>query len=230
MNTVLIADESPLLREGLSAALTLAGMSGVAKAGSAAVLRATLAQTAPDVVLVGLPLGPIGRDEQLSVFEAIKVRHPGVGVLVLSACLDAALALALISRRPPSCGYMLKQPFPEVATLVRALRVVASGGTFVDQAVIERLRSARCRSVALDDLSGREREILALMAAGRTNSAICQALSLHPKTVESHVRAIFNKLDVGAASADHRRVLAVLRYLQSAEADRSPTAGLAAAA
>lgn len=86
--------------------------------------------------------------------------------------------------------------------------------------MIERLRSARCRPAALDGLSGREREILALMAAGRTNSAICQTLSLNPKTVETHVRAIFTELDLRAASADHRRVLAVRRYLQSTEADQ----------
>ncbi|MDP8968113.1 MAG: response regulator transcription factor [Actinomycetota bacterium] len=230
MTRAVIADDSPLLREGLEAVLALAGISVAAKTGSAAGLWRALAETAPDVVLVGIPAAPVGRDEAPSVVDAIRLRHPRVGVLVLSASLDAALALALISRRPVGAGYMLKQPVPQMAALVRALRVVESGGTFVDPAVIERLRASRRRRNVLDCLSEREREILALMAAGRTNSAICEAVSLSPKTVETHVRAIFNKLELRAAPDDHRRVLAVLRYVQSGDAARAATAGLAAAA
>lgn len=225
----MIADGSPLLREGLDAVLALAGVTVVAKTGSAAGLWRALAQTAPDVVLVGIAVARVGHDEAPSV-DAIRLRHPHVGVLVLSADLDAALALALISRRPVGTGYMLMQPVPQMAALVRALRVVESGGTFVDPAVIERLRGARRRRNVLDCLSGREREILALMAAGRTNGAICAAVSLSPKTVETHVRAIFNKLELPAAPDDHRRVLAVLRYVRSADGAGSATAGLAAAA
>lgn len=226
---VVIADGSPLLREGLDAVLALAGVSVVAKTGSAAGLWRALAQSAPDVVLVGIPVARVGCDEAPSV-DAIRRRYPRVGVLVLSDDLDAALALALISRRPVGAGYMLKQPVPQMAALVRALRVVESGGTFVDPAVIERLRGARRRSTALDCLSEREREILALMAAGRTNSAICEVVSLSPKTVETHVRAIFNKLGLRAAPDDHRRVLAVLRYVHSADGAGSASAPLAAAA
>ena len=229
MTRAVIADDSPLLREGLDAVLTLAGISVVAKTGSAAGLWRALAETAPDVVLVGITAAPGGCHEAPTA-DAIRLRHPRVGVLVLSAHLDTALARALIARRPVGAGYMLKQPVPEMASLVRALRVVQSGGTFVDSAVIERLRSARRRRNDLDCLSEREREILALMAAGRTNSAICEDVSLSPKTVETHVRAIFNKLDLRAAPDDHRRVLAVLRYVQSVDAAGGAPAGLAPAA
>lgn len=142
MTTVLIADDSLLLREGLAAVLTLAGMSVVARPGTAAALRAALAKTSPHVVLVGFPLAPLAGDEEPSVVECIRLQHPCAGMLVLAADLDAALALRLIRRRPVSVGYMLKQPVPEMATLVRALQVVRSGGTFVDQAVIQRLRGA----------------------------------------------------------------------------------------
>lgn len=210
--------------------LTQAGMTIVAKTGSTAGMRAVLAETAPDVVLAGVTPAPADRGDARSVVESIRLRHPSVGVLVLSADLDAALARTLIRRRPASAGYLLKQPVPAIATLLRAVRIVASGGTFVDRMVIERLRIAPRRPAALDGVSEREREILALMAAGRTNSAICDALCLSPKTVETHVRTIFRKLELPAASGDHRRVLAVLRYLQSAEAARSTTASWATAA
>ena len=229
MTRAVIAEDSPLLREGLDAVLALAEISVVAKTGNAAGLWRALAQTAPDVVLVGIPAAPVGCHEAPTA-DAIRLRYPRVGVLVLSAHLDAALARALINRRPVGAGYMLKQPVPKLAALVRALRVVQSGGTFVDPAVIERLRSARPRRNVLDCLSEREREILALMAAGRTNSAICEVVSLSPKTVETHVRAIFNKLDLRAAPDDHRRVLAVLRYVQGGDGARGAAAGLANAA
>ncbi len=214
MTEVLIAEDSPLLREGLAAGLSQEGMSVVAKVDNAVALRAAIATASPDVALVGVPMPPVGEDEGLAAIEAIRLGHPGVGVLALSGYFDPALAVGLISRRPASTGYLLKEPVPDMATLVRALRVVAAGGTFVDRAVIERLRSARSRP-ALETLSAREREILALMAEGRTNCAICDALQLSPKTVESHVRAVFGKLDLRAAPDDHRRVLAVLRYLRA---------------
>ncbi len=212
MTDVVVADDSPLLREGLAAVLTQEGAIVVATVDGAAALRAAIAATRPDVALVGIP---IPAEEGLSAIELMRLQHPGVGVLVLSSYVDPALALGLIARRPPSTGYLLKQPIPEIATLVRAIGVVAGGGTFVDRSLIERLRGARSRPQPLACLSEREREILTLMAEGRTNSAICTALCLSAKTVESHVRAIFNKLELRAAPADHRRVLAVLRYVQA---------------
>lgn len=215
MTSLLIADESVLWREGLAAVLGQEGMRVVDKLGSAAALRLALTETSPDVVLVGIPMPAVGREQGVSVIESMRLEHPRVGVLVLSGQFDPALALGLVGRRPVRSGYLLKHPLPDVATLVRAVRVVAGGGTFVDGSVIERLRSERNRAGPLQCLSERERAILALIAEGRTNSAICDALCLSAKTVETHVRAIFNKLDLRPAPEDHRRVLAVLRYLQA---------------
>ena len=220
MTEVLIADDSLLLREGLSAVLAEEGIGVAGKVDSAAALHVALARAAPDVVLVGIPLPPVGRDEGLSAIECMKRSHPDLGVLVLSSYFDPALAVQLIARRPASTGYLLKGPLPDPATLVRALRVVEGGGTFVDRVVSERLHRERGQTRSLDCLSEREQEILALMARGRTNNAISAALYLSPKTVESHVRAIFNKLDLRAAASDHRRVLAVLRYLREAGWDQ----------
>ena len=216
MAEVLIADESLLLREGLAAVLRREGMAVVGKVDNAAALRVTLATARPDVALVGIPMPTVGRDEGVSAVQRMRLEHPHVGVLVLSGYLDPALAVELISRRPARAGYILKESVLDTATLVRAVGVVAGGGTFVDRAVVERLQRERTRPRALDCLSEREGEILTLMAEGRTNNAICNALSLSPKTVESHVRAIFRKLELPAAAGDHRRVLAVLRYLRAA--------------
>lgn len=219
MTRVLIADDSVLWCEGLAAVLGQGEASVVGKIGSVAALRLAIAETSPDIVLVGIPMPPVGRDAGMSVVESMRLQHPGVGVLVLSGHHDPALAAWLIGHRPGSTGYLPKQPTPHPVTLVRAVRVVASGGTFVDSAVIARLHSARCRSESLEHLSERERGILALMAEGRTNGAICDALCVSPKTVETHVRAIFHKLGLRAAPDDHRRVLAVLRYLQAGTRD-----------
>ena len=223
MLEVLIADDSLLLREGIAAVLREEGMAVVGKVDNVAALRVTLTTARPDVALVGIPMPTVGEDEGLCAVERMRLEHPDVGVLVLSGYFDPALAVGLISRRPARAGYVLKEPLPHTATLVRALGVVAAGGTFVDRAVVERLQRARSRPRWLDGLSEREAEILALMAEGRTNHAVCNALCLSPKTVQSHVRAIFKKLELPAAAGDHRRVLAVLRYLQvgtSGEAGR----------
>lgn len=215
MTAVLIAEDSLLLREGIAAVLEHEAVRVVAKIDNAAALRPAITATEPDVVIVGIPMPPIGHDEGLSSIEVLKLRHPDVGVLVLSGYFDPTLAVRLVSRRPTSAGYLLKEPIPDMATLVRAVEVVATGGTFVDRAVIERLRASRRPPEPVTCLSAREREILALMAEGRTNCAISDALCLSPKTVESHVRTIFKKLGLRAAADDHRRVLAVLRYLQA---------------
>lgn len=219
---VLIADDSELLREGVAAVLTQEGMRVVGKVGDPAMLPDTITASAPDVALVGFPMPHgTGPDDGVSAIERWRSRHADVGILMWSDAADPVVTVRLIRRRPSSTGFLLKLPIPELATLVGAIRVVAAGGTFVDRRVIAGLRAAHCRPEPVDCLSGREREILALMAAGRTNRAIREELFLSAKTVESHVRAIFNKLDLRADADDHRRVLAVLRYLHAARPNGS---------
>ena len=196
MTDVVVADDSPLLLEGLAAVLRHEGVNVVATVDSAAALRATIAATRPGVALVGIPMPAAAEDDGLSAIDLMRVHHPGVGVLVLSGYVDPALALDLIGHRPPSTGYLLKQPIPEIATLVRAVAAIEGGGTFVDRAVIERVRGARARPQSLACLSQREREILALIAAGRNNQEIAEQLFLSLKTVRNYVSNIFSKLQV----------------------------------
>lgn len=158
MTTVLIADESPVLREGLAAVLRAEGVAVVGTVPTAGALHVRLEIDQPDVALVRIPMPPARRDDGLCAIEQMRLQHRGVGIVVLSSCFDHGTAVRLVSRRPASTAYLLKEPVPDVATLVRAVRVVASGGTYVDRTVIARLRAARIPPVSLDRLSDRERE------------------------------------------------------------------------
>jgi DNA-binding NarL/FixJ family response regulator len=212
---LVIADDSILLREGLASLLAADGFDIVGQAGDAKGLLELVAKTVPDVALVDIRMPPSYSDEGIRAAGTIDRLHPGVGVLVLSQYIESAYAIRLLEQRTRGRGYLLKDQVADVETLLTAVRSVGEGGSFVDPAVVEQLVGRHREPDALADLTERERELLGLMAAGRSNAAICATLFLSPKTVEGHVRSIFMKLDLPQAGDDHRRVLAVVRYLRS---------------
>jgi DNA-binding NarL/FixJ family response regulator len=208
-----IADDEVLLREGLERLLTEAGLEVVGKVGTAADLRRKVETARPDVVIVDIRMPPTHTDEGLVAAHDIRERHPEIGVLVLSHYMDSGYAVRLLEDHAGGAGYLLKERVSDVAVLTDALRRLCDGECVVDPTIVARLvrRAARTQ---LDELTGRERDVLALMAEGRSNAAIAGALFLSPKTVESHVRNIFAKLALDESPDDHRRVLAVLAFLR----------------
>lgn len=210
---VVIAEDSVLLREALGTLLASRGFEVAACVGDAGALLAACEREAPDLVLVDIRMPPGHTDEGLQAAAHLARTQPHVGVLVLSQYLEPRFASRLLEGRGRGRGYLLKDRVRDVDALVEAMRRVADGGTYVDPSVVQQLLSdAR----TLGELSGRELEILALISEGRSNSAICDRLHLSKKTVETHVRSIFRKLDLQPADDDHRRVLAVVAYLRSA--------------
>jgi DNA-binding NarL/FixJ family response regulator len=213
---VVIAEDMALLRQGLVRLLTDAGFDVVGGADDADELLEMVARSEPDVALIDIKMPPTHTDEGLVAAEEIHASHPGVGVLVLSHYLESHYAMRLIQQHPGGAGYLLKERVSGVGVLADALVRVHEGECVVDPTIVSRLlRRARPAS-ALAQLTDRERQVLALMAEGRSNKGICERLFLGPKTVEGHVTHIFTKLGVGESADDHRRVLAVLSYLRSA--------------
>jgi DNA-binding NarL/FixJ family response regulator len=212
---VVIADDSVLLREGVTRVLTDAGMEVVASVGDADALRRAAATEKPDVAIVDVRMPPTQTDEGARAAETIRERQPEIGILMLSQIVEAQTALRLFGERPEGFGYLLKDRVLEIDDFVEAVKRVGRGGTAMDPQVVSQLVGNRRRDDPVDDLSPREREVLSLMAEGRSNSGICAKLFLSPKTVETHVSAIFNKLRLAQAPDDHRRVLAVLAYLRA---------------
>jgi DNA-binding NarL/FixJ family response regulator len=208
---VAIAEDSVLLREGLTRLLTEAGHDVVAAEGDAeGFLRAVAAQK-PDAVVVDVRMPPTFTDEGLRAAVLVRDRWPGTGVLVLSQWVEERYATELISGRPHGVGYLLKDRVADVTEFLEALTRVAEGGSALDPEVVAQLLS-RSRH-PLGGLTPREREVLALMAEGRTNSAIAQTLVVGGGAVEKHINNIFMKLGLAPSDRDQRRVLAVLRYL-----------------
>jgi DNA-binding NarL/FixJ family response regulator len=214
---VAVADDEALLREGLSRLLTEAGEEVVATAGEAGELIRRVDLTRPDVVIVDIKMPPTHTDEGLVAAKEIRRQHPHIGVLVLSHYLDSRYAMRLLQELPGGAGYLLKERVSDIAVLVDALRRVHEGECVVDPTIVSRLMSQRRKSGPMSELTAREREVLALMAEGYSNPAICRRLFLSPKTVESHVRQIFLKLDLGESAEQHRRVSAVLTFLRSTQ-------------
>ena len=211
---VVIADDDVLLRAGVASLLSRSGFDVVAEAGDAVELLALVGELAPDLVLVDIRMPPTQSIEGLEAAGAIREQYPGVGVLVLSAHIEVDHATALLAEGS-GIGYLLKSRVVDVSDFVDSVRRVATGGSVVDPALVQELVSAKRRNDPLAALSPRESEVLALMAEGRSNAGIAQTLWVTEGTVEKHVKSILQKLDLHEAALDHRRVLAVITYLQA---------------
>jgi len=213
---VVLADDSVLFREGAARLLAEHGFEVVGRAGDAAGLYEAVERTAPDVVVTDVRMPPTNTDEGLLAARRIRAEHPGVGVLVLSQYVEVRQAVRLLQDSPQRVGYLLKDRVSDIAEFADAVRRVARGGSAIDPDVVAHLLRRHGDDHALAGLTARERDILGLMAQGRSNSAICERLHLSPKTVETHVASIFTKLGLLPAADDHRRVLAVLMYVRNA--------------
>ncbi len=212
---LVLADDSLLLREGIARLLAEAGFEVVGQAGDAPDLLTAVRELRPDVAIVDIRMPPTHTDEGLRAAEAIRAEHgSAVGVLVLSQYVEVGFALRLVTEGSGGIGYLLKDRVDDLDDFADAIRRIAKGGSVIDPDVVAQLVRRRRAAVPLDDLSEREREVLALMAEGRSNQAICDRLFLAPKTVEAHIANIFSKLELAPAPDDHRRVLAVLAFLR----------------
>jgi DNA-binding NarL/FixJ family response regulator len=209
-----IADDEVLLREGLERLLTEAGLDVVGKVGTADELRRKVDLARPDVAIVDIKMPPTHTDGGLVAAQEIRQSHPEVGVLVLSHYLESRYAMRLIEQHPGGVGYLLKERVSDLAVLTDALGRLRDGECVIDPTIVSRLVNRRHSASRLDELTEREREVLALIAEGRSNKAICSRLFLSPKTVEAHVRHVFTKLGIDVSPDDHRRVLAVLAFLR----------------
>jgi DNA-binding NarL/FixJ family response regulator len=212
---VVIADDSVLLREGLARLLNEARITTCAMVGDAIALAEAVAVHRPDVALIDIRMPPTFTHEGAAAATQLRTRWPEIGILLLSQTLETRFASALARAHPERFGYLLKDHVLDVATLTDALQRVAGGGTVLDPDVVRHLLGRTTIRDRLVTLTEREREVLALMAQGRSNAAIAQRLVLTDKTVETHIGRIFTKLDLPPQPADHRRVLAVLAWLQS---------------
>jgi DNA-binding NarL/FixJ family response regulator len=209
-----VGEDQPLVREGVVHVLAEAGFEVVAVAADAQdLIRKSLAHK-PDVVITDIQMPPDRTDDGLRAARTIRAAQPDIGVLVLSQFLEDRYALDLFGDRAESVGYLLKPRVGDVPSFLEAVRRVAGGGTVLDPEVVARLVGRPRRRSPIDDLSPREREVLALMAEGRSNHGIADKLVVTLAAVERHVTSIFVKLDLPQTTKGHRRVLAVLEYLR----------------
>jgi DNA-binding NarL/FixJ family response regulator len=210
-----IAEDSTLLRDGLVHLLRRRGHEVVAAVADAEALLAAVTADPPDVAVVDVRMPPTHTDEGLRAALALRRDHPDVAVLVLSQYVETRYAAQLLSGRCNGVGYLLKDRVADVSDFLDALARVAAGATVLDPEVVTQIMGASRRGSTLATLTGREREVLALMAEGRSNTAIARSLFVSNASVEKYVTNIFAKLGLPPSDADHRRVLAVLRYLES---------------
>jgi DNA-binding NarL/FixJ family response regulator len=210
---VVIAEDAAVLRELLAQMLTMRGHEVVASVGDADALRAAVAEHRPDVTVVDIRMPPTHTDDGLRAAIGIRRDHPGTGVLLFSQYVETKYATRLLAEGSAGVGYLLKERVANVAEFTDALARVAAGGTALDPEVVTQLAGAGRRTEALATLTGRERDVLTLMAQGRSNAAIAQSLHVSAGTVEKHVAAIFAKLGLTASEDHNRRVLAVIRFL-----------------
>jgi DNA-binding NarL/FixJ family response regulator len=215
MIRVVVADDSVLLREGLVRLLESSGFEVAGQAGDGEDLLRKVRAHKPDVAVIDVRMPPTHTDEGLKAARSIRADHPSTGVLVLSQYIEEGYALDLLSETTERTGYLLKDRVADIDTFLDAIRRVAQGGSALDPEVVAMLLGRRRREDPLQVLSPREHEVLGLMAEGRSNAAIAQAIFVTERAVEKHVTSIFSKLDLAPTAEDHRRVLAVLAYLRS---------------
>jgi len=211
---IVLAEDELLLREGMASLLERSGFEVVGQAGDAVQLLALVGDTLPDLVVVDIRMPPTRTREGLEAAREIRQQHPDIGILVLSAHAEVEHAVELLASGR-GIGYLLKSRVTDVAEFVDTLERIAKGGSVVDPALVQELVSIRRRTDPLAALTERERDVLALMAEGRSNAGISKRLWVTEGTVEKHVRSILAKLNLPEAEEDHRRVLAVVTFLQA---------------
>jgi DNA-binding NarL/FixJ family response regulator len=210
---IVIAEDAAVLRELLAQMLTERGHEVCAAVADADALRSAVAEHRPDVTVVDIRMPPTHSDEGLRAAIDIRREHPGTGVLLFSQYIETRFATRLLAAGSAGVGYLLKDRVANTAEFTEALTRVAAGGTALDPEVVTQLAGAGQRTAEIESLTAREREVLALMAEGRSNAAIAQTLVVSAGTVEKHVAAVFGKLGLASSEDANRRVLAVLRYL-----------------
>jgi DNA-binding NarL/FixJ family response regulator len=212
---VVLAEDSVLLREGIARILEEAGIEVVGQAGDAEDLLRKVRGHKPDVAITDIRMPPSHTDEGLRAAHEIRGEMPEVGVLVLSQYVEEGYALDLLADNAAGLGYLLKDRVGDVEAFLDAVRRVSEGGSALDPEVVSQLMGRKRRDDPLDELTPREREVLGLMAEGRSNHAIAETLVVTERAIEKHVTNIFSKLDLANTPEDHRRVLAVLAYLRT---------------
>jgi DNA-binding NarL/FixJ family response regulator len=211
---VVIADDAVLLREGIAQVLTAKGFDVVGQCGTPEELMLKVRSYGPEVAVVDIRMPPTNTDEGLRAAKEIRASHPQTGVLVLSQYVEAEYAMELLSEGAEGVGYLLKDRVSDIDEFAAAVRRVGEGGSALDPAIVSQLVGRRRKDDPLDQLTAREREVLELMAEGRSNKAISERLFVTERAVEKHVTNIFGKLRLPAGAEDHRRVLAVLAFLR----------------
>jgi DNA-binding NarL/FixJ family response regulator len=212
---IVIAEDAAIMRDGLTQTLTRRGHDVVAAVADAVALRDAVDTHLPDVAIIDVRMPPTHSDEGLRAAQSIHADHPEVGVLVFSQYIETRAAAELFAGAPAGVGYLLKDRVADVGDFVEAISRVAHGGTVLDPEVVRQLLRASRRADSLATLTPREKEVLSLMAQGRSNTAIAGALVISPRVVEKHVASIFAKLGLAPSDNDNRRVIAAIKYLES---------------
>jgi DNA-binding NarL/FixJ family response regulator len=212
---IVIAEDAAIMRDGLTQTLTRRGHEVLAAVADAAALREAVEKHLPDVAIIDVRMPPTHTDEGLRAAQSIHAAHPEVGVLVFSQYIETQSAAELFAGAPAGVGYLLKDRVADVSDFIEAISRVAQGGTVLDPEVVRHLLRASRRGDCLATLTPREREVLSLLAQGRSNTAIAESLTISSRVVEKHVASIFAKLGLAPSDNDNRRVIAALKYLES---------------